>query len=228
VAKTASLLSEHLQNPSPDHILAAIHCIGYLYNTRFYAIKYDGEVPSGQDVFVASSDAAFSDDPNTRFSSDGYLMQLYRGPIDWKASKQRTVTLSTTEAELLSVSHAGKEIMWWKRFFESIRFDPQQDLFIYCDNQQTVDLMQKATPRINTRLRHVDIHQCWLRQQVQNHKFSIKWLPGSKMPADGLTKRLPGQQHLHFINQLGLVDATPLIRPSIRGIDLDNADERVL
>lgn len=38
-----------------------------------------------------------------------YAMRLFGGRVDWKANKQATVTTSTTEAELLSLSQAAKE-----------------------------------------------------------------------------------------------------------------------
>ena len=39
-ARTASKLSEHLRNPSADHLAAADQCISYLYGTRYLAIEY--------------------------------------------------------------------------------------------------------------------------------------------------------------------------------------------
>ena len=44
-------------------------------------------------------------------------MVLHYGCIHFKATKQHTVTTSSTEAELLTVSLTVKELMWWKRFF---------------------------------------------------------------------------------------------------------------
>jgi hypothetical protein len=38
---------------------------------------------------------------------DGYLFKLFGMPIDWKATKQRSVTKSTTEAELYALSRAA-------------------------------------------------------------------------------------------------------------------------
>jgi hypothetical protein len=61
------------------------------------------------DVFLCSSDAAFADDKLTRRSSDGYLFQLFGGAIDWRAAKQKTVTTSSTEAELLALLRTAKE-----------------------------------------------------------------------------------------------------------------------
>jgi hypothetical protein len=55
-------------------------------------------------IFFGASDASFADDPSTRASSDGYLFKLFGMPIDWKATKQRSITKSTTEAELYALS----------------------------------------------------------------------------------------------------------------------------
>jgi hypothetical protein len=52
----------------------------------------------------------------------------------------------------------------------------------------------------------VDIHQHWLRQEVQAGRIDIKWMPTAEMPADGLTKQLPRQKHEEFVRQLNLVD----------------------
>jgi len=54
---------------------------------------------------MAVSDASYTDDVTTRCSTEGYLFQLFGGIIDWKYVKQSTVTISTTEAELLALAH---------------------------------------------------------------------------------------------------------------------------
>jgi hypothetical protein len=118
---------------------------------------YSGRAIS--DIFLCSSDAAFADNESTRRSSDGYLFQLYRGAIDWRAAKQKTVTTSSTEAELLALSRTAKEAIWWRRFFESVQFDTAETLKIRCDNQQTIQILTKDLLKLETKLRHVNIHQ---------------------------------------------------------------------
>jgi hypothetical protein len=88
---------------------------------------------------------------------------------------------------------------------------------ILCDNQQTVGLVTKETPKLNTKLRHVDVHQHWLRQEVQAKNVAVTWIPTSAMPADGLTKRLSIQQHRKFVQQLGMIDIKPLIDEHEKG-----------
>jgi hypothetical protein len=60
--------------------------------------------------FIAVSDAAFGDNED-RKSTKAFVIQLFGGLINWKASKQKTVSISTTEAELLSISYVLREVL---------------------------------------------------------------------------------------------------------------------
>lgn len=95
-----------------------------LYSTRFLSIRYAYQ-PGDQDptsLFTAASDAAFVDNPD-RKSSEGFIFKLYGGPLDWTAKRQRSVSTSTTEAELLALSEAAKQHIWWKSLFQDICFE---------------------------------------------------------------------------------------------------------
>jgi len=204
IARSASKLSEFLQNPSPNHHAAADQVISFLYGTRTLAIEFSAD--SDEDVFTCASDAAFVDDKTTIRSTEGYLFKLFGGAVDWHSTKQKAVTTSTTEAELHALTHAAKEAYWWKRFFASIQLDPGHEFSLLCDNQQTVGLVTKDVMKLTTKLRHVDVNNHWLRQEVQAKRLQIHWIPTADMPADGLTKALPRQRHEIFLRQLGLTD----------------------
>ena len=45
---------------------------------------------------------------------------LFGGAIVWKATRQATVTTSTTEAELLALEQVSKEAMALKRLFKEL------------------------------------------------------------------------------------------------------------
>ena len=116
------------------------------------------------------------------------------------------MTTFSTEAELLALSYTAKETIWWRCFFGHLGFNPGHELVIHCDNCQTIRLLTKENQKLDTKLRHIDIHQHWLRQEVQAGRIQINWLPTSDMPADGFTKALSRQRHKQFIRQLNLVD----------------------
>ena len=204
-----------MQNPSLAHLSEAHRVIAYLYTTRHLAIEYSAATPD-QNVkpLRIASDASFADDNATRRSTQGYLVKLFNGPIMWQSSKQKTVSTSTTEAELLALSHVGKEVQHMARIFKVIRFDAEQTTQIECGNQQTVRIVSALEPTMTTKLRHVDIHQFWLRQEVQDGKFVIQWVPTAKMIADGLTKPLNKQAQQTFRDELGLTDIRHRPNPS--------------
>jgi hypothetical protein len=207
-AKAAAKLSQFLRNPGPQHQHAVDRLICYLYTTRYLALQY-GDKGDMESIELAS-DASFADNQDRR-SSAGYICQVYGGPVDWKATKQPTVTTSTTEAELLGLSDAARSLQWWKRFLDRISFKPSHAITLRCDNQQTVTLLTAEHAKIDTKLRHVDIHGHWVRQEVSKGKINIKWVPTAKMVADGLTKILPRQKHEEFVRMLRMEDIKHLI-----------------
>lgn len=64
-------------------------------------------------------------------------------------------------------------------------------LTIWCDNLQTIRLVSSDLPRLRTALRHVDIHQCWIREMVQKGTLAMQYIRIADMPADGMTKAKP-------------------------------------
>src|SRR5207248_4897786 len=130
-----SNLAEFATNPSQQHQDAADQTILYLDGTRYYAIEFSASATS-QEVTLAwpattlgiASDASFGNCSVTRRSTEGYLFKLFGGAIDWSSTKQKTVTTSTTEAELLALSHAATEALWWNRLFEDIGFKLDHEL----------------------------------------------------------------------------------------------------
>ena len=127
IAKSASKLAEYLINSGPIHMRAADHCLRYLYGTKYLGIQYSAKgedeitamanheqistnKQANKQVFEATADASYANNSD-RKSSEGYTFKLFGGMIDWASRKQLTVTTSTTEAELLSMLHAGKELI---------------------------------------------------------------------------------------------------------------------
>jgi hypothetical protein len=103
----------------------------YLCSTRYNAISAQGGEPTQTyatkinattPTFFSAADALFGDDVDTRRSSAGYVFMLYSMPIDWKATVLRSVTRSTTKAELYALSAAGVESQYWDRFCRNISF----------------------------------------------------------------------------------------------------------
>jgi len=205
VAFAVSRLGRFSHNPSSQHHEAADRAIRYLVATRTLALQYGGQEP--EEDFVIASDASFADNSIDRKSSQAYSIKIFGGLTMWSANKQDTVTTSTTEAELLALAQAAKEGFFVSRLLHAltVRFD-DKTLRIQCDNQQTIRLVEAEVAQLKTKLKHVDIHNHWLRQEVENGTLRIIYTPTDEIFADGFTKALQGDKFKTFLNQIGLAD----------------------
>ena len=79
-------------------------------------------------------------------------------------------------------------------------------LTIECDNQQTIRLLVDEAMKLQTKLRHVDIHSHLLRQEVHRRTIHTLWVPTKEMIADGLTKALTTAKHEAFVKMTSLED----------------------
>lgn len=81
------------------------------------------------------TDANFAGDHQTKRSTSGMLSKYNGGVITWSSQKQRSIALSTTEAEFVAVCEGAKEAIWLSRLLNEISgFSKIPVLFI--DNAQ--------------------------------------------------------------------------------------------
>lgn len=213
IAFSVSLLAQHLTNPSVDHIKAADHMIQYLLQTADIGLQFGQDNADNSRTaqlqlshleFYGASDASFADDTETRRSSEGLVFFLFDSTIDWKSVKQTMVTKSSTEAELYAISHAGTELIWWERIIKRLGLLLDYRPVLLCDNKQSIRIITQPGGKINTKMRHVDVQQCWLRERHQSGDIAVDWIDSANMPADGFTKLLPINRHIAFLKQLKL------------------------
>ena len=124
-------------------------------------------------ILGIASDARFGNYTTTCYSLERYLFKLFDGSIDWSFTKQKIVSTLTTEAELLALSHAATEALWWNQIFKDMGFNLGHEITIHYDNQQTIRLLVKDLPTLITKLKHVDICRHWLREQVADDRIKI-------------------------------------------------------
>ena len=202
IAFATSRLARFLTNPGLEHQAAADRVLLYLLKTNTFCLRLGG----GNSLQVAS-DASFADNTLDRKSSQGFAIKLFGGLIAWKANKQDTVTTSTTEAELLALSQVAKEAIYTMRLLTELKVElPINKITIHCDNKQTIRLVTEETSQLQTKLRHVDIHNHWLRQEVQSGTIAVQYIASNEMLADGFTKALPTTRWSSFLQQLGMED----------------------
>src|SRR5204862_8221358 len=139
-----SRLARFLPNPSSEHHAAADMVLRYLYRYRRLGLQR-----GGADNFLVATDASFADNTLDRKSSQAYVMVLFGGVIGWRANKQNTVTMSTMEAELLSLSQDAKKGQYIKRLLNELDINLHDHrIRVHCDNRQTIRLVNNEIAQL--------------------------------------------------------------------------------
>jgi hypothetical protein len=105
------------------------------------------------------------------------------------------------------------------RLLKALSLELDEPLAIECDNRQTIRLLAELA-KLQTKLRHVDIHSHWLRQEVQRGSITLTWQKSKKMMADGLTKALSRGPFNRFTEMIRLVNQEDKLQSIRREEDL--------
>ena len=110
-------------------------------------------------------------DLDYRKSTFGYLFTFAGGAISWQSKLQKCVSLSTTEAEYIAATKAGKEMLWMKQFLQELDLK-QRDYIVHCDSQNVIDLSKNTMYHVRTK--HIDVRYHWIRKATEEQLFQIR------------------------------------------------------
>ena len=117
---------------------------------------------------------------------------LANRPISWCTRKQRSVALSTMEAEYIALSELVKKAIYHQRkLLLHMKFGRlvERATTLYCDNQSAIALSKDNVD--HPRSKHVDIRYHFTREAQENEEINVIYIRTSDMVADFLTKALP-------------------------------------
>ncbi|KAK8554368.1 hypothetical protein V6N12_031332 [Hibiscus sabdariffa] len=188
-------------NPGESHWVAVKNILKYLRRTKDVFLVYGGEE---QLSIKDYTDASFQTDKDDSRSQSGFVFYLNGGAINWKSSKQDTVSDSTTEAEYIAASEAAKEVVWIKKFITKLGVVPSisDAMELYCDNNGAI--AQAKEPRSHQRSKH--ILRCFhlIREIIDRGDVEICKVHTNDNIVDPLTKPLAQQKHDRHTESLGI------------------------
>ena len=201
-----------------NYFVAANQCIRYLHAIRFLKIQYSASIFENQltiqienkefivsRIFETIVDVLYVN-YSDRKNDENYIFRLFDDFINWAIKKQIIVIIFITEIELLSLLHAKKEFLWWNNLFNKLKFNINDDFIIFNDNRQIIRLLISKKLRIETKFRHINIAQCWLRQKIEKNRLMIEYIFTIQMTANDFIKMLIFQKHKIFIQHLKLMN----------------------
>ncbi|GAA5875080.1 hypothetical protein JCM1840_001759 [Sporobolomyces johnsonii] len=209
IAFAFSFASRFAACPAEWHWRILVRVCRYLAGTSHLGLRYTTpSSPFSADLLTAWSDADHAADKESRRSVSGFVFavgddSLRSTAISWMSRRQRSVAISSTEAEYMALSEAAREAIWLHSLLD-LGFPPTSPTTIRGDNSGS--LLLSAHPTSHSRTKHIAVHYHFTRDKVEEGVLVLKWVSTEDMVADVFTKGLGGVKHTLFTARCGLRD----------------------
>ena len=195
IAFAVNTCSQFSQDPGRLHWQAVKRILRYLTKTTEHAIEYRPQPDSSIKVDVFS-DSDWGTNPDTRRSVTGYVVMIAGGPTIWQSKLQKTVALSSCEAELYALCEATKEIKWLVQLLKELRV-PFTVPTLHVDNQGAIAL--SSNPVQHQRTKHIAIRWFFIREALQHEELKVVYVSTDDNLADIFTKAVTVGVHDHLL-----------------------------
>lgn len=135
----------------------------YLKATKNYQLHLSSDSGDTQEL-IGYADANWAEDRAARKSNTGYLFKLYGGTISWASKKQTHVSISSTEAEIVTLSEASRECVLNRKLLEFFDHPQRSATIIFDDNRGCISNIRAPGP--NPGSKHIDTQYFHTRDLV--------------------------------------------------------------
>jgi hypothetical protein len=204
-------LAQFQSAPTTRAYTAVKHIFRYLRGTLHLGILIKGD----DSPLTAYTDSSHGDKLLGRKSATGALYMFAGSPVHWICRKQRHVTISSTEAELVSLSAGCMDLRWLQHMMKPLVFPDQVvtknsttglKTTVYVDNRSCKCIAENSS--ISNRTKHIDIRHFYVRELYAQKLISIVWIPSTDNLADIFTKAITSTSL--FLKLRGQIMFSPL------------------
>ena len=207
ISLSVSLLCRYASKPTTLHWNYLKRILRYLNGTKRFALRIHGQEEA---TLLAFCDANWAGDPLDRKSTTGVVLKIGLTTVAWRTQKQKSVALSTTEAEFMALSEGLKLVLWLRSLLGELDCKQMDPTVIKEDNQGAVTWGQEGVRHA----KHVFIRKNFVKENVDKGSIRLEYCETKKMTADILTKPLLRLAFDKHRDELGIFDLTA---PAARG-----------
>ena len=136
------------------------------------------------------SDSDYAGDKEKRISVSGFILYFMGVPVLWRSKGQRSVTLSSSEAEYVALSEAAKEIKFIYQLLKCFGVEVKLPIIVRVDNVGAIFMSENVSS--GSRTKHVDIRYHFVREYIEEGFVKIIFVRTKENVADVFTKNVNG------------------------------------
>jgi hypothetical protein len=168
----------------------------FIAGTKDYGLKIAPKKPE-QDNFkwnmVVYSDSDWAGDKEDCRSVSGYVVFILGVPIIWKSKSQKSVTLSSSEAEYFVLGEAAKDVKFIVMVLQSLGIKVETPIIIKVDNIGAIFMAENVSAASQTK--HIDTHYHFVREFVVDGFAIIVFVKTTENKSDMFAKNVSGEAY---------------------------------
>jgi hypothetical protein len=162
--------------------------------------------PRNQNLqLTAYSDADWANCVDERKNTSGGAFFLGDSLVAWLSKKQSSISLSTTEAEYISVATCCTQVLWMIQTLADLEVKYTAPIPIHCDNTSAINVSKN--PVFHSKTKHIPIKYHFLREYVTNQTVQVHYIPNTEQIADIFTKPLAKTPFEYLRQKLGVISS---------------------
>jgi hypothetical protein len=192
-----SFLCTRLQRPDHDDYKKLARVMKYLQCTIDLPLTLSID---GSGVLEWWVDASYAVHPDMKGHTGGVL-SMGKGAVYSTSTRQKLVTRSSTESELVGIHDVLPDVLWTKHFLEAQGCHVVENV-VHQDNQSCILLAKNGRHSSSKRTKHINLRYFFAKDRIDSGEIVIRYCPTENMHADFFTKALQGalfRKHRDFI-----------------------------
>ena len=122
--------------------------------------------------------------------------------VSWGSLKQKTVALSSCEAEYIAATTATCQGIWLNRLISELKGEEEKPWKLLVDNQSAISLSKNHVH--HSRTKHIDIRYHFICQFIEEKRTVVAYVKSEDQLADILTKSLGRLKFIEMRERLGV------------------------
>ncbi|GJW88053.1 retrovirus-related pol polyprotein from transposon TNT 1-94 [Tanacetum coccineum] len=126
--------------------------------------------------------------------------------VSWSSKKQDCTSMSTAEAEYVSLSACCAQVLWMRTQLTDYGFHFDK-IPMYCDSKAAIAI--SCNPVQHSRTKHIDVRYHFIKEQVEKGIVELFFVGTEYQLADLFTKALSEDRFKYLVRRLGMRCLTP-------------------
>ena len=189
-----------LQKPTPALMHEVDVLLSYLSRHASVGLTYTGDIAA---KLVSFADASWE----TRHSTSGWVTLWQQAALTWGSRKQKSIALSTAEAEIIALSEATKDVVYLRKLLAGVGDAQPDPSVLFTDSKAARDI--SYNPEQHDRMKHVQRRHFFVRDMVESFEITVPYVATADNIADFFTKQMHSWKQFYRFRRVIMNEPDP-------------------